>query len=468
MSEQDEIEQLYRRLARLDDAVVLQRMKALGFWPAQQGLPPDPPDELAERQRIAAELAGIAHSKLTAAELDIALKAERKRRWEDSRKRRVLCKAQRDAEHRQRLQQWSQERAATVVHAGVGVSAQLGELGSAAQRLDAQGLPVLHDAAQLAQALGISLGSLRWLTFHRRGATHVHYHRYGIPKKTGGIRAISAPKPQLAQCQRWIFEQILARLPVTTHAHGFVPQRSCVSNARMHVGQPVLVNLDLKDFFPSVCFGRVRGLFKAMGYGGQVATLLALLCTEPPRVAGSIEADPQQRVFHVALGERSLPQGACTSPAISNLICRQLDLRLAGLARHLGFVYTRYADDLSFSGSDRNQVGRLLAAVRRALQREGLAEHPDKTRVMGQGRRQEVTGLVVNQGVGLRREDKRRLRAILHNAARFGLQSQNREQHPHFAQYLRGWVAYAVMVEPELASTLWPALARALGEAAGR
>lgn len=464
MTEQDEILRLHKRLARLDDAVVLQRMKALGYWPAQEGLPPDPAAEAHERREIEAELARIAQSGVTSGDVEQALRAERSRRWAQSKQRRAERKLAREAARHAAVQAWAQTKDATVVHAGVGVSEQLGDTASDLAKLAAQGLPLLSDAADLAKALGISLSRLRWLSFHRRGATLVHYHRYGIPKKSGGIRAISAPKPALADCQRWIFEHIIGRLPVTEYAHGFVEGRSCVSNARAHVGRKVLLNLDLKEFFPSIRFSRVRGLYKAFGYSGMVATLLALLCTEPPRVAGAIAGDPRQRVFHVALGERSLPQGACTSPAITNLICKRLDHRLAGLARRFGFNFTRYADDLSFSGDERGAVGRLLGAVRHVLKSEGFVEHPEKTQIMGSGRRQEVTGLTVNQAVGLAREDKRRLRAMLHNAARYGLASQNRDGHPNFANYLRGWVAYAVMVDPASAATLYPALRAALKE----
>ncbi len=464
MSEEDEIARLYKRLARLDDAVVLQRMQAHGYWPAQTGFPPDPSDEANERREIEAELARIGKSAVTQ-DVEPALKAERIRRWDESKKRRSIKKAERDAQRRAQLQAWAQIKAATIVHAGIGVSAQLGDTHSDVDKLTAQGLPILHSAADLAAALGISMSRLRWLSFHRRGATLVHYHRYGIAKKSGGIRAISAPKPVLDQCQRWILAHILTPLPVTQYAHGFVSARSCVSNAAQHIGRKVLINMDLKDFFPSIHFSRVRGLYRAFGYSGAVASLLALLCTEPPRIAASIAGDPRQRVFHVALGDRCLPQGACCSPAITNLICKGFDQRLAGLARKQGYTFTRYADDLSFSGDNRDAVGALLGAVRRVVANEGFAEHPDKTQIMGQARRQEVTGLVVNHAVGLKREDKRRLRAMLHNAAKFGLESQNRENHPNFAHYLQGWVAYAVMVDPSSAAVWKSALRRALKNA---
>ncbi len=462
MSEQEHLQYLYKRLARLDDQIVLQRMKALGYWPIADGLPPDPPDEAAERKQIEAELARIGRSALTVDDVQAALKAERARRWEESKKRRALRKAQADADRRARRDAWQAHKLATIVHAGSGVSDQLNDAQSDAQKLTRAGLPVLHSASDLAAALGISIGKLRWLTYHRRGATLVHYHRYEVPKKTGGVRAISAPKPALDACQRWILA-MLAPLGTSAQAHGFVAGRSTLSNAQNHVGRALLVNLDLKDFFPSVRFTRVRGLFRAFGYSGAVATLLALLTTEPPRIAGAIAGDPLKRRFHIAIGERQLPQGACTSPLLTNLICKRLDARLAGLARRAGFVYTRYADDLSFSGPDRSLLGPLLGAVRRILHAEGFTEHPDKTHVMGQAQRQEVTGLVVNTAVGLKRDDKRRLRAMLHNAARTGLDAQNRAGHPNFQSYLRGWVAYASMVEPERAQEWYAALARAVG-----
>ena len=157
------------------------------------------------------------------------------------------------------------------------------------------------------------------------------------------------------------------------------------------------------------------------------------------------------KTYHVALGPACCPQGACTSPAITNALCRKLDRRLDGLARRHGFAYTRYADDLTFSGDTPRSVGRLLRSVRSIVQAEGLTEHPRKTRVMRRGGRQEVTGLTVNDRPKVSREELRTLRAILHNAARLGLESQNRDGLPDFAAHLRGRVEYACMVDPDRA-----------------
>jgi retron-type reverse transcriptase len=319
-------------------------------------------------------------------------------------------------------------------------------------------LPVMNNAADLAAKLNINLPALRWLTYHRRGATVVHYHRFDIAKKTGGVRCISAPKPALAMVQRWVFENILLHLPVTPQAHGFLRGHSIVTNAAPHVSRAVVVNLDLKDFFPSITFRRVKGLFHGLGYSEHLATVLALICTEPPRVPAAVDG----KLYYVALGERVLPQGACTSPAITNALCHRLDCRLQGLTKKHGFAYTRYADDLTFSGNNARVVGRLLRSVRSILKEEGFQEHPTKTRVMRRANRQEVTGVTVNARLTVARKEVRELRAILHNAARHGLESENRDGHPNFAAYLRGRVDFICMVDPTRAATLRADLERAL------
>ncbi|MFN7974826.1 MAG: reverse transcriptase domain-containing protein [Acidobacteriota bacterium] len=461
MTQDDEKKLLYRRITQRSPSVVLARMKVHGFWPKDEPLPQDPAGEAAERAAVEKEIAEIQKRWAEVKDPGKALHAERIRRWEASKKRRAERKAERLRAEDERRAQWAVERHGRLVHLGEGVSGALSRedaLGDL-DRLRSLDLPVLRTGAEVASAMGITLSRLRWLTFHRRGATLVHYHRYDIPKKTGGRRHISAPKPALDGAQRYILENILHKIPSEPAAHGFLPGRSIVTNATEHVASAVVVNLDVKDFFPSFTFRRVKGLFqKRLGYGEAVATVLALLCTEPPRVPARFEG----RRLWIALGERSLPQGACTSPAITNLLCRRLDRRLSGLASAMGFAYTRYADDLTFSGDDGAAVGKLLAIVRGVLRQEGLAENGEKTRIMRHGRRQEVTGVVVNEKLGVTREERRRLRAILHNCAKNGLARENRGAHPRFADHLKGKVSFVTMVDPERGKPLVEALDRAL------
>jgi retron-type reverse transcriptase len=249
-----------------------------------------------------------------------------------------------------------------------------------------------------------------------------------------------------------VFERVLAKLPTENPAHGFVPGRSIVTNALPHAGQDVVVNLDLEQFFPSIGFARVRHLYQRVGYSGAVATLLALLTTECPRTRVEYAGTP----YFVATGPRGLPQGACTSPAISNQIARKLDRRLLALATKLGFRYTRYADDLTFSAGPghREKVGYLIASVRHIARDEGFAIHPKKTRVLRREQRQLVTGLVVNDRPAVPRTLVRRIRAILHRARAEGLAAQNHDGLPHFEEWLDGMIAYIGMVTPEIGKQL--------------
>ncbi len=458
MADSDDKAKLCKTVAGASPWLVLARMQQTGFWPHGVGLPAEPGAERDERLALEARSTTLASSHLAVVDLDKALEAERLRRTKESRAKRALrAKEKADAAAVRRAAHQAR-RKADIVHLGTGVSAQLEDRESTLERLAANGLPVLNTAHDVAKALGCTIGQLRFLTYHRDGAALVHYHRFSIPKKTGGVRAISAPKPKLAAAQQWVLLNVLEKVAVDAHAHGFVKQRNVLSNAVPHLKQKVVLNLDLKDFFPTLTFARVRGLFRGLGYSGQVATVFALLCTEPPRVAVTLD----ETTTFVALSSRVLPQGACTSPALTNVVSRRLDKRLHRLAEVNGFVYTRYADDLTFSGEASGHVGRLLRSTRAILTSEGFVVNEKKTHVMRSGRRQEVTGVVVNEKPGIGRDELRTLRAMLHNAAKHGLSSQNRNEHPDFAAYLRGRVAWATMVDPSKKVALERALGKAL------
>jgi retron-type reverse transcriptase len=263
---------------------------------------------------------------------------------------------------------------------------------------------------------------------------------------------------ELAKAQQWILTNILEKLSLHPAAHGFVPGRSTVSNAAPHVHRKIVVNTDLKDFFPSITFHRVAGLFREIGFSPAASTILALLCTDAPRKRVTYAGKP----FFVAAGPRALPQGACTSPAISNLVSKRLDSRLTGIGIKLGWTYTRYADDLSFSadGEASEKIGYLLARVRHIADDEGFSVNHAKTRVLRQSTRQLVTGVVVNDRPGIDRQSVRRLRAILHRAKFQGLAAQNRDKIPHFQAWLDGMIAYVHMVNPQQAKPLREAFER--------
>jgi retron-type reverse transcriptase len=364
-----------------------------------------------------------------------------------------LERAQRKAEKKRlaaeraarRAAEVARRRAEDIVYLGPGVSGGLADRKSDLEALQKVGLPVLSSPADVALVLGLPLSKLRWLCFHSEAAERIHYVFFEVKKRSGGMRLLSAPHQTLAGAQQWILRSILDKLPTEESAHGFVKGRSTVTNAAPHLKRDLVVNLDLKDFFPSVGFARVRAVFHRLGYSPAVATVLALLCTECPR--RKVEYDG--RAWWVAVGPRGLPQGACTSPAISNQVSRKLDRRLKGMAHKHGWTYTRYADDLTFSAPKSNEAGvaMLLARVRHIAVDEGFAMQEKKGRVQRASGRQTVTGIVVNERPSLPREEIRALRAILHNARKTGLAAQNKEHRPHFEAWLRGKLAYLCMID---------------------
>ncbi|MBK0110787.1 MULTISPECIES: reverse transcriptase family protein [unclassified Delftia] len=424
--------EIYERIkASSKQEVILDEMQRLGFWPKDEGQPQLAAAHIQREGELQRELAELRQQIAVRHNPERALRQMRKERMQKALAQREETKRRQAQERHDKALAWHAKRATHVGYLGPGVSAalqgpQAGEAQPAAgerrqadpQRLARHGLPELADAAQLADAMGITVAELRFLGFHREVARTHHYHSFTLPKKTGGERLISAPMPRLKRAQYWVLDNILAKVPAHDAAHGFLAGRSIVSNAAPHAGHDVVINLDVKDFFPSIAFGRIKGVFRHLGYGEAMATLLALLCSE--NRAQAWQVDGEKLFVGGKARERVLPQGAPTSPMLTNLLCRRLDRRLLGLARQLGFVYTRYADDLTFSASGeaaRDNVGRLLGRVRWILRDEGFTPHPDKERVMRKGRRQEVTGLVVNADKpGVSRETRRRLRAALHRA----------------------------------------------------
>lgn len=290
------------------------------------------------------------------------------------------------------------------------------------------------------------------------------YTTFTIPKRDGSARSICAPKVQLKWVQRRIHEKILSHIPAHDAAHGFIDGRSIVTNAAPHLGSAVVVKFDLKDFFPTVHYYRVLGFFASLGYSvgnakfgtedksTQVAPVLARLCCYTP--------DPK------AWGKAHMPQGAPTSPSLSNLVCRRLDSRLTGLAKKLNGVYTRYADDLTFSfKTDDVNLGRFRWWIDQVCHQEGFVVNQHKFRVIRRSQRQVVTGIVVNDSLRVPREERRKFRAILHNCEKLGVESQARGN-PRFKEYLRGFASYLHMVHPEEGTELLEQVKTLLGDGA--
>ena len=444
----------YKQIGK--QAFIREEMTRLGFWPPSPEVAAQAAGAERQLRAIYDALADV-QTELGTVEAQIAEAGDIPRLLQEVRRKRIeRVRAERAARREARLQEQAQKRADTAAwrqktlpFLGAGVSQGLVYDAGDPDALAARGLPLLASASDIAAAIGVDEGELAWLTYHRGAASLDHYSRFAIPKKRGGTRVISSPKRRLRVAQNWLLAHVLTPLPVHDAAAAFRPSLSVVDNAARHAGRAVVVRLDLKDFFPSVTLPRVRRFFRSLGYSSGVATILALLATEAPRAA--VQMDGQTRF--VALGERSLPQGACTSPALTNLLCRRMDSRLAGAAEALGFRYSRYADDLVFSHAEASApVGILLALARRIVGEAGFTINEDKTAVLRPHQRQVVTGLVVNETPHVSRTDLRRFRALLHRCETLGIAAVSEQLGKDARAHAAGYLAFLHMVAPEQAA----------------
>lgn len=336
-------------------------------------------------------------------------------------------------------------------------------------------VPELCTTHDLASWCGWSDAELDWFAdwkglngaLARRALQHYSFH--WLPKRRGGFRLLEAPKWRLKRVQRRILREILDPVPAHEAAHGFVRGRSALSLAHEHHGQRVLLRIDLEEFFASIGAPRVRRVFRGLGYPDAVARSLTGVCTTiTPATVRATLPSPGFTEFRDAsalaarerlkkrLAARHLAQGAPCSPGLANLAAFQLDLRLAHAARSVGASYGRYADDLVFSGdlAFERRVARFEPLVGAIAFEEGFRVNHRKTRVMRRGTQQRLLGLVANERPAVSRAEREQLEAILTNAVRHGLASQNRAQHPNFLEYLRGRVNWVEQARPEHALKL--------------
>jgi hypothetical protein len=327
-------------------------------------------------------------------------------------------------------------------------------------------VPAIATPAELASFLDIDLRELDWFADIQgrertgRGEALRHYRYRWVAKPSGSFRLIEAPKPRLKAFQRRILDEILVHIPPHDSAHGFRTGRSITTFAAPHVGQAIVLKMDLRDFFVSVTSARVTAIFLTAGYPEPVARLLSGLCTnivptqvihQVTRVApdGADRAMPWQDQRPYACPH--LPQGSPTSPALANLAAYRFDVRMAALSAAAGCVYTRYADDLVFSGGDSfaRSIHRFSTQVAAVAIEEGFALQHRKTRIMRQGMRQRAAGVVINQKINMARDDYDRLKATLCNCVRHGPSDQNLSRVADFRAHLAGRVAHLKSLNPD-------------------
>lgn len=294
-----------------------------------------------------------------------------------------------------------------------------------AENLLGRGLPVLFDPSHLAFVAGIDPRVLALI----RGNPRTFYSRFVIRKRSGGSRELAAPTPQLRAVQDWIHTYLTPHLPLHNACHGFVRNRSIVTNAAEHVGQPLLLKLDIKDFFGSVGRRPIYRAFRRLGYSRDISDLLTTI---------------------VSL-EGGLPQGAPTSPTLANYAAYGLDVRISAYALRHGIRYTRYADDITLSGS---AVGdrRVRRTVEKIMRDEGFVPNESKRRYVQRYERQRVTGIVVNDKLNWPKEHRRWLRQEVYYLHKFGMTSHLERRgiyRSSYKEYIYGHVFALKMVNAD-------------------
>lgn len=261
-----------------------------------------------------------------------------------------------------------------------------------------------------------------------------YYKEIRIPKKRGGERSLQVPVILLRSIQKWILDNILNNLYVSEFAMGFCKAKSIVTNANVHLNKKCIVNMDLKDFFPSITQEQVFRIFYYYGYTIGVSNMLARICTY----------------------EEFLPQGAPTSPYISNLVCLRLDKRLSKMAERYKATYSRYADDITFSSN--GDISNIVEAAEEIINSEGFKVNSRKTRVLFQHQRQEVTGLLVNgEKVRVEKSYLKKLKQEIYYCKKYGV--DNHLNHigctkRFYKDHLYGKVYFVNMVDSEIGKKL--------------
>lgn len=300
-----------------------------------------------------------------------------------------------------------------------------------ASKLLDSALPVIFDLKHLSLLLGIKHADLVALLNLDK---NILYRTKAIPKKNGGYRNILMPCLLLKYIQRWILDNILNNINISVVATGFRKNCSIVHNAEKHIGNECILSLDIKDFFPSICIEDIFRIFYSCGYTKEVSYTLAKLCTY----------------------DGIMPQGAPSSPAISNIRCLNLDKRISLLCERYRATYTRYADDITISGN--SNITKILPVVRDIIESEGFNVNEKKLRVALPHQRQEITGILINSGkLTIPKKYKKELFKEIYYCKKYGPIEHQRyigDNHSYFKEHLYGKAYYVKMIEPDVGRDL--------------
>lgn len=300
-----------------------------------------------------------------------------------------------------------------------------------AQKLLDNNLPVIFDFEHLSLLLGINKKKLAALVF---GEEEIFYKKILIPKKRGGTRELLIPNNTLKYIQKWILNNILNSISVSSFAKGFEKNKCILDNAIVHINQECIINMDIKDFFPSITIEKVFKIFYYYGYTKEVSFILSKLCTY----------------------RGILPQGSPASPKIANVVCLKLDKRISKLSDKYEAKYSRYADDITISG--KKGIESIIKIVEPIVKDEGFRLNRKKTRVAYNNKRQEVTGLNLNSGrVTIPREYKRKLLQEIYYCQKYGVDGHLRHikcEKAFYKEHLYGKAYFINMIEPDIANKI--------------
>lgn len=286
-----------------------------------------------------------------------------------------------------------------------------------------QGVPVIIESSHFSGLVGFDHEYVCKMAY----ASKYFYRNFTIKKSNGKERHIDEPLPDLKLVQKWILSEILSMVQISPYAKAYAKGRSIKQNARFHRAQKAVVSLDIQDFFPSICFKDVFNIFNDLGYKKNISSFLANLCCL----------------------DGKLPQGAPTSPCLSNIRMVKIDQELSLYCKENNWRYTRYSDDLTFSG-DAN-VHNLIKIVSNTLYQNGFILNSKKTRVARKNTRQEVTGIVVNRHMQVPKQDRKQLRQQVYYIRKFGLDSHLdhiNETRRNYLRHLLGKANFALYINP--------------------
>lgn len=294
------------------------------------------------------------------------------------------------------------------------------------ERLIDNNVPVIYNLRHLRKIFNIKKREQNLFFGENKGLL---YRKFYIPKKSGGTRQIEAPCNRLKDIQRWIKNEIVDNFVVSEYATGFRKNMSIVDNAKKHVGKDLVINMDIEDFFPNITYEKIFLMFMYIGYRKDVAHLLTKLCTNENNV---------------------LPQGAPVSPSISNHILLKLDKRLGKLAESIDADYSRYADDMTFSGN--RNISTIVPLVEDIVKEEGFQINKKKTRLQYKNQRQEVTGLIVNSKIAVSAVIENEIRNAIYFIKRYGIDDHMKHikcNKSFYLEHLYGIAYFIKMVDSD-------------------